>query len=242
MGEWRRAAPTRCSRARCRGSPTGAGTCATGCGTWSGAVAVRPGRAAGRPALAAHRIADAVYEKLTGEKGVFSTRIAYVTKAGSRYTLWVADADGEGGQAALSSPEPIISRPGLRTGASSPTCRSGTEPRHGGLGAGRLQRPGACRQLPRFQQRAGVVARRFATWRSRCRATAARRSTCSTGGSNTPPDDRPAIDTEPVFAPDGKSLFFVSDRGGVRRSTAWPAWRRRARAHHVYRWLQHRPD
>ena len=58
--------------------------------------------------LAAHRIADFVYEKLTGEKGIFSTRIAYVTKGG-RYTLWVADADGENAQSALASAEPIIS-------------------------------------------------------------------------------------------------------------------------------------
>ena len=59
--------------------------------------------------LASHKVADYIYEKLTGEKGVFSTRLAYVTKAGSRYTLWVADSDGENAQAALSSPEPIIS-------------------------------------------------------------------------------------------------------------------------------------
>lgn len=59
--------------------------------------------------LAAHRIADYVYEKITGEKGVFSTRLAYVTKNANKHTLWVADADGEGAQAALTSGEPIIS-------------------------------------------------------------------------------------------------------------------------------------
>src|SRR5665811_1684347 len=59
--------------------------------------------------LSAHRIADSIYEKLTGDKGAFSTRIAYVTKAPKHYQLWVADADGENAQSALASPEPIIS-------------------------------------------------------------------------------------------------------------------------------------
>ena len=57
----------------------------------------------------AHRIADYVYEKLTGEKGVFSTKIAYVVKRGARYELQVADADGANEQAMLVSNEPIIS-------------------------------------------------------------------------------------------------------------------------------------
>lgn len=63
------------------------------------------------PALraAGHRIADFIYEKLTGEPGVFSTRIAYVVKTGSRYALQIADADGQNAQSALVSKEPIIS-------------------------------------------------------------------------------------------------------------------------------------
>ena len=57
----------------------------------------------------AHRIADYVYEKITGEKGVFSTRIAYVVKRGARYELQIADADGANEQAMLVANEPIIS-------------------------------------------------------------------------------------------------------------------------------------
>jgi TolB protein len=58
---------------------------------------------------AAHRIADFIYEKLTGEKGVFSTQIAYVVKRGDTYELQIADADGERAQYLLRSNEPIIS-------------------------------------------------------------------------------------------------------------------------------------
>ena len=56
----------------------------------------------------AHQIADRIYEKITGVRGVFSTRIAYVLKQGPTYELQVADADGQNPQVARSR-EPIIS-------------------------------------------------------------------------------------------------------------------------------------
>ncbi len=55
----------------------------------------------------AHRIADEIYEKLTGERGVFSTKVAYVLKRGQRFELQVADADGFNPQTVLASLEPI---------------------------------------------------------------------------------------------------------------------------------------
>ncbi|HEY0060498.1 MAG TPA: Tol-Pal system beta propeller repeat protein TolB [Telluria sp.] len=60
---------------------------------------------------AAHRIADDVYEKLTGTRGAFATRIAYVkeNRAARDYRLLVADADGESIQEAVISKDPIIS-------------------------------------------------------------------------------------------------------------------------------------
>jgi len=57
----------------------------------------------------AHQIADVIYEKLTGDRGVFSTRIAYITKQGPRYQLVVADADGYNPQTIVSSNEPLLS-------------------------------------------------------------------------------------------------------------------------------------
>jgi TolB protein len=61
---------------------------------------------------AAHHISDLIYEKLTGRKGAFNTRIAYVTSgakgAGKQYLLQVADADGFNPRTIAESPEPIM--------------------------------------------------------------------------------------------------------------------------------------
>ncbi|NNF17021.1 MAG: Tol-Pal system beta propeller repeat protein TolB [Gammaproteobacteria bacterium] len=57
-----------------------------------------------------HYIADLVYQKLLGIRGVFSTRIAYITSTENRtFELIVADADGENPRVIVRSAEPIMS-------------------------------------------------------------------------------------------------------------------------------------
>src|SRR5882672_8286873 len=62
---------------------------------------------------AGHRVADIVFEKLTGVRGAFSTRIAYVSVDGrppkQSYQLIIADADGANVHVIASGPEPIMS-------------------------------------------------------------------------------------------------------------------------------------
>ena len=62
---------------------------------------------------AAHRIADMIYEKLTGIKGVFGTKVAYVTAVrqgqGRLYSLIVSDQDGENEHTIMESTDPIMS-------------------------------------------------------------------------------------------------------------------------------------
>ena len=50
-----------------------------------------------------------IYEKLTGDVGVFATKICYVTKSDSRFELQVSDADGYNADFILAHKEPIIS-------------------------------------------------------------------------------------------------------------------------------------
>ena len=61
-----------------------------------------------------HYTSDGIYESITGIKGIASTRLLYVneiksSKPESRYSLMLADADGENEKILLASPEPIIS-------------------------------------------------------------------------------------------------------------------------------------
>lgn len=62
---------------------------------------------------AAHRAADMIYEKLTGIKGVFGTKVAYVTAKrqgdGQLYSLIVSDQDGENDHIIMESKDPIMS-------------------------------------------------------------------------------------------------------------------------------------
>ncbi len=165
--------------------------------------------------LAAHRIADFIYEKLTGDKGVFSTRIAYVTKGGSRYTLRVADADGEGGQVALNSPEPIISP------AWSPDGRQlayVSFEKQKAVVYVQDTSTGARRELANF--RGSNSAPAWSPDGQTLALTLSREHGSQlylidrNGGNVRRLTTSNAIDTEPAFAPDGRSIYFVSDRGG----------------------------
>jgi TolB protein len=166
--------------------------------------------------LAAHRIADFIYEKLTGERGVFSTRIAYVTKAGERYNLWVADSDGENAQSALASPEPIISPAWSANGAQ--LAYVSFESRKPVVYVHEVA-SGRRRLLANF--RGSNSAPAWAPDGRTLVVTLSREGgsqlyTIDAGGGDARRlIESSGIDTEPVFAPDGRSIYFVSDRGGA---------------------------
>jgi TolB protein len=174
--------------------------------------------------LSAHRISDFVYEKLTGEKGIFSTRIAYVTKSAQRFTLWVADADGENAQSALASPEPIISPAWSPNG--SQLAYVSFESRKPVIYAHDVA-SGKRRLLANFRGSNSAPA-----WSPDGRQIVATLSRDggsqlyamdANGGEPRRLTQSPSIDTEPTFAPDGKSIYFVSDRGGAPQIYRMPA-------------------
>lgn len=165
--------------------------------------------------LSAHRVSDFVYEKLTGEKGIFSTRIAYVTKADQRYTLWVADSDGESAQSALASPEPIISPAWSPNGTQ--LAYVSFESRKPVIYSHEVA-TGRRRLLANF--RGSNSAPAWSPDGSQLVATLSQAGGSQiyalglNGGEPKRLTQTSSIDTEPAFSPDGRAIYFVSDRGG----------------------------
>lgn len=173
---------------------------------------------AGDLRLAAHRISDAVYRQLTGEPGVFATRIAYVTKGNGRFTLNVADADGEAAQTALASPEPIISPAWSPDGkqlayVSFETQKAVVWVQEVASGRRRVLANfrgsnSAPAWSPDGSQLALTLSREGGSQLYLQPVAGGEPRRLATGGS------AGAIDTEPAFTADGRTLYFVSDRGG----------------------------
>lgn len=166
--------------------------------------------------LTAHKISDVIYEKLTGDTGVFATRITYVVKRGSRYELHVADADGFGAQTVLSSAEPIISPAWSYDG--NRLAYVSFEQKKPVVYVQSLL-TGDRRAVAEFRGSNSAPAwspdgRRLAVTLTRDGGSQIFLINADGSGAPQRLTQSSAIDTEANFAPDGQSILFTSDRGG----------------------------
>ncbi len=169
---------------------------------------------------AAHRVSDAVYEKIVGIRGAFATRIVYVLVEGTAptqtYKLIVADTDGENPRPVLESRFPLMSPSWSQDGQW--LAYVSFEGRRSSVYVQRV-RDG---QRSRVSARAGING-------APAFSPDGKKLALTLGGTGGNADiyvldlasqglaritDDPAIDTEAVWASDGQSLFFTSDRAG----------------------------
>lgn len=168
----------------------------------------------------AHFIADQSFEKLTGIKGAFSTRMLYVTAerlggANTRYTLQRSDYDGARAVTLLQSREPILSP------------RYAPDGKRIAYVSFEQKRPrifiqyvdtGRREQLTNFEGLNGAPA--FSPDGNRLAFVLSKDGNpeiyvMDLGSRGlTRVTNSPAIDTEPFWGKDGSTIYFTSDRGG----------------------------
>lgn len=167
----------------------------------------------------AHHISDLVYQQLTGVRGIFSTRIAYILvqrgEKQSKYILEVADEDGYNPKALLTSRQPIMSPSWSHDGKNlayvsfentTPEIfiqNAFTGARHAVSSFPGIN--GAPAWSPDNSKLAIVLSKNGAP-KIFIKNLSSGELKQVTFGS--------AIDTEPSFSKDGSSLIFTSDRGG----------------------------
>lgn len=163
----------------------------------------------------AHDIADSIIESLTGERGVFSTRIAFISNIGGNKEVFTQDYDGEGvevvtrnGSINISpgwSPDgSAISYVSFKEGRSAvyiKEVRSGTDkrlllPEGTSMGAS---------WAPDGRKLAVVISRK---------GNSDIYVMNSDGSGLVRLTDNWGLDVSPSWSPTGKEIAFVSDRGG----------------------------
>ncbi|WP_114240796.1 Tol-Pal system beta propeller repeat protein TolB [Dyella sp. C9] len=168
----------------------------------------------------AHQIADAIYEKITGVRGAFWTRIAYITAVGlgnnTTYSLIVADSDGYNPQVVARSRESLLSP------AWSPDGRKiAYVSFESGNSAIYVQDiTTGSRQLVSARAKGINGAPSFSPDGSKLALALSYQGNPEIyvmdlgSRSETRLTNNLAIDTEPRWTPDGQSIIFTSDRGG----------------------------
>ena len=164
---------------------------------------------------AGHAIADDIVQRLTGERGIFSTRLSYVVKNAGRYQLMISDSDGQNPREALSSTEPIISPSwspdGKRVAYVSFESKKPVIYVHE-LATGKrivLSNEKGNNSAPSWSPDGSKLAV------SLSRDNNTQVYVINADGTGLKRVSRSsAIDTEPQFSADGKSIYFTSDRGG----------------------------
>jgi len=167
-----------------------------------------------------HHISDLIYEKLTGDRGVFSTRIAYVVAnpaPGNRgqYSLEVSDMDGYNPKPLLQSNQPIMS-PHWSSDArriAYVSFENGdpvvyVQDVNSGSRQAVSQFPGL-NSAPAWSpdnQKLALVLTRTGYPKIFTLDLRSKQVSPVTNGS--------AIDTEPVWSTDSRSIYFTSNRGG----------------------------